>query len=89
MPRNEFSAFDSQQKIPMPYSFTIQATEEDLVALKSAHQRIIRHLGGETIPLDMLALIALRSLDPEFLASEVLVSLSGKRAKPSRSKARS
>ena len=66
----------------MPYSFTIEASEEDLVALKSAHQRIARHFGGEAIPLEMLALIALRSLDPDFLASEVLVSLSGKPAAP-------
>ena len=72
----------------MPYSFTIQATEEDLVALKSAHQRIARHLGGEALPLDMLALIALRSLDPEFLASEVLVSLADKPATPAGSKPR-
>ena len=66
----------------MPYSFTIEASEEDLVALKSAHQRIARHFGGEAIPLEMLALIALRSLDPDFLASEVLVSLSEKSAAP-------
>ena len=72
----------------MPYSFTIQATDEDLVALKSAHQRIARHFGGEAIPLEMLALIALRSLDPEFLASEVLVSLAGKPIASARSKGR-
>ena len=59
----------------MPYTFTIQASEEDLAALKSAHHRIVRHFGGESIPLEMLALIALRSLDPEFLATEVLVAL--------------
>lgn len=59
----------------MPPIFTIQAGEEDLAALKSAHQRIVRHYGSESISLEMLALIALRSLDPEFLASEVLVSL--------------
>lgn len=55
--------------------FTIEAGEEDLAALKSAHQRIARHFKGESISLEMLALIALRSLDPEFLANEVLVSL--------------
>jgi hypothetical protein len=35
----------------------------------------------------MLALIALRSLDPEFLASEVLVSLSVTPGRPARQKA--
>jgi hypothetical protein len=72
----------------MSYIFTIQATDEDLVALKAAHQRIVRHLGSESIPLEMLALIALRSLDPEFLASEVLVSLAATPASPARSKSR-
>jgi hypothetical protein len=35
----------------------------------------------------MLALIALRSLDPEFLASEVLVSLAVTPGRPARQKA--
>ena len=71
----------------MPYTFTIQAADEDLVSLKSSHQRIARHFGGEAIPLEMLALIALRSLDPDFLASEVLVSLAGKPPPAAESKA--
>ena len=71
----------------MPPVFTLQASEEDLAALKSAHQRIVRHFGGESISLEMLALIALRSLDPEFFASEVLVSLAVTPGRPARQKA--
>jgi hypothetical protein len=66
----------------MPDSFVLRVPEEDLAALRSAHKRLLRHFNGEAMPLEMLALIALRSIDPEFLADEVLAATIRKPAEP-------
>jgi len=62
----------------MPDSFVLRVPEDDLVALRAAHKRLLRHFNGQAMPLEMLALIALRSIDPEFLADEVLAAAVGK-----------
>jgi hypothetical protein len=62
----------------MPESLALRVPEDDLVAIRSAHKRLLRHFGGQAMPLEMLALIALRSVDPEFLANEVLAAAVGK-----------
>jgi hypothetical protein len=64
----------------MPDSFVLRVPEDDLAALRSAHKRLLRHFNGQAMPLEMLALIALRSIDPEFLADEVLAAAVGKSA---------
>jgi hypothetical protein len=64
----------------MPDSFTLRVPEDDLAVLRTAHKRLLRHFSGQAMPLEMLALIALRSIDPEFLASEVLAAVTGKPA---------
>lgn len=64
----------------MPESFVLRVPEDDLVALRFAHKRLLRHFNGQAMPLEMLALIALRSIDPEFLADEVLAATVGKPA---------
>jgi hypothetical protein len=62
----------------MPDSFVLRVPEDDLAALRDAHKRLLRHFNGQAMPLEMLALIALRSIDPEFLADEVLAAAIGK-----------
>lgn len=55
----------------MPEPFILRVPEDDLAPVRAAHQRLRRHFGDEAMPLEMLALVALRSVDPEFLADEV------------------
>jgi len=62
----------------MPDFLTLRVPEDDLAAIRSAHKRLLRHFSGQAMPLEMLALIALRSIDPEFLATEVLAAAVGK-----------
>lgn len=59
----------------MPSSHHFDFTEEDLTALRSAQKLIRNNLNGQDVPLEVLAVIAVRSVHSHLLATEVLSTL--------------
>jgi hypothetical protein len=62
--------------MPKDHQFTV--TEEDLSSLKAAQKLIRDNLDGQDLPLEILAAIAVRSINANIFAAEVLATVTGK-----------
>jgi hypothetical protein len=62
--------------MPKDHQFTV--TEEDLSSLKAAQKLIRDNLKDQELPLEILAAIAVRSVNAKIFAAEVLSTVTGK-----------